>query len=222
MQIATQSGCRFWLGAQGAVMTEDVVPAAAVLAVRRLKGYREAGKQLWPSTGPCWDYPPLAQRPPLSKYEICATPPQQSRHEQMAQELEVEMIDDPPGIAPPSPSDARQPTPKAAPTAKACATDTSPQTQSASASSAQHPIDPSLGATPAGHAAGADALDEAIVRAMVSKSGRSTQDTKWLVAMSCCREALRPITANITQTDWDRRPIFKYVRMGDFIIVTNW
>eukprot|EP00959_Pyramimonas_sp_CCMP1952_P156317 3269235-Pyramimonas_sp.AAC.1 len=103
MKIATQSGRRFWLGAQGAIMTEDAAPAAAVLAVRRLKGYREAGKQLWPSTGPSWDYPPLeSQRPPLRKFEICATPRQQSRHEQVAQELDVDMIDDPPGIAPPS------------------------------------------------------------------------------------------------------------------------
>eukprot|EP00959_Pyramimonas_sp_CCMP1952_P110275 2307254-Pyramimonas_sp.AAC.1 len=44
-------------------MTEDVVPAAAVLAVRRITGHREAGKQLWPEKGPSWDYPPLAQRP---------------------------------------------------------------------------------------------------------------------------------------------------------------
>eukprot|EP00959_Pyramimonas_sp_CCMP1952_P432422 9055229-Pyramimonas_sp.AAC.1 len=74
MEFATQYGCTFWLGAQGAIMIEDVVPAAAVLAVRRLKGHPQAVKQLWPSTGPCWDYPPLAQMPPLSKYEICATP----------------------------------------------------------------------------------------------------------------------------------------------------
>eukprot|EP00959_Pyramimonas_sp_CCMP1952_P404857 8485117-Pyramimonas_sp.AAC.1 len=50
MQQGTQrseafySSSTFWLGAQGAIMTEGVVPAAAVLAVRRIKGYREAGK----------------------------------------------------------------------------------------------------------------------------------------------------------------------------------
>eukprot|EP00959_Pyramimonas_sp_CCMP1952_P198427 4150614-Pyramimonas_sp.AAC.1 len=54
---------------------------------------------------------------------------------------------------------------------------------------------------------------------MVSKSGRSTQDKNWSLAMSCCREALRPITAKITQADWDRRLIFIAVRMGDFTIV---
>eukprot|EP00959_Pyramimonas_sp_CCMP1952_P334278 7000637-Pyramimonas_sp.AAC.2 len=72
MQTAMKTGCRFWLGAHGAIMTEDVVPAAAILAVRRIRPHREAGKQLWPETGPSWDYPPLAPRPPLSKYEICA------------------------------------------------------------------------------------------------------------------------------------------------------
>eukprot|EP00959_Pyramimonas_sp_CCMP1952_P209288 4378086-Pyramimonas_sp.AAC.1 len=61
--------------------------------------------------------------------------------------------------------------------------------------------------------------EEAIVRAMVSKSVRSIQDRNWLVAMSCYGEALRPITAHITQRDWDRRPIFNDVRMGDFILV---
>eukprot|EP00959_Pyramimonas_sp_CCMP1952_P016544 350685-Pyramimonas_sp.AAC.1 len=40
--------------------------------------------------------------------------------------------------------------------------------------------------------------------------------------MSHCREALRPIAARITQKEWDRRPIFNDVRMGDFIIVNNW
>eukprot|EP00959_Pyramimonas_sp_CCMP1952_P338295 7084322-Pyramimonas_sp.AAC.1 len=40
--------------------------------------------------------------------------------------------------------------------------------------------------------------------------------------MSRCREALRPIAANITQKHWDRRPIFNDVCMGDFIIVNNW
>eukprot|EP00959_Pyramimonas_sp_CCMP1952_P298723 6248003-Pyramimonas_sp.AAC.1 len=111
MKLATQYGCRFWLGAQGAIMTEDVVPAVAVLAVRRLKGHLQAVKHLWPSTGPCWDYSPLAQRPPSRKYEICATPRHQSRHEQMAQELEVDTIAGPPAIAPPSPTEAHQPAP---------------------------------------------------------------------------------------------------------------
>eukprot|EP00959_Pyramimonas_sp_CCMP1952_P271300 5671893-Pyramimonas_sp.AAC.1 len=60
MHIATKAGCRFWLGAQGAIMTEEVVPAAAILAIRRLTPYREAGKQLWPEMGPMWDFPPLA------------------------------------------------------------------------------------------------------------------------------------------------------------------
>eukprot|EP00959_Pyramimonas_sp_CCMP1952_P174042 3636565-Pyramimonas_sp.AAC.1 len=72
MQIATMAGCRFWLGAQGALMTEDVVPAAAILAIRRLATFRECGKQLWPEMGPAWGYPPLATRQPLSKCEICA------------------------------------------------------------------------------------------------------------------------------------------------------
>eukprot|EP00959_Pyramimonas_sp_CCMP1952_P267668 5596479-Pyramimonas_sp.AAC.1 len=103
MKIATRSDCRFWLGAQGAIMTEDVVPAAAIHAVRRCKGYRDAGKQLWPSTGPIGDYPPLECRgAPVSKYEICAPPQQQSRQEQVAQELRADVIADPPGIAPPS------------------------------------------------------------------------------------------------------------------------
>eukprot|EP00959_Pyramimonas_sp_CCMP1952_P037854 792332-Pyramimonas_sp.AAC.1 len=77
------------------------------------------------------------------------------------------------------------------------------------------------GATPAGHAADTDALDEAVVRAMVSKSAHNTQDKKWLFAMSCCREALRPNTAKTTQKDSDRRPMFNDVRMGDFIIVKS-
>eukprot|EP00959_Pyramimonas_sp_CCMP1952_P186046 3890528-Pyramimonas_sp.AAC.1 len=54
MQIATKAGCRFWLGAQGAIMTEDVVPAAAVLAIRRLTPHRESGRQLCPEAGPTW------------------------------------------------------------------------------------------------------------------------------------------------------------------------
>eukprot|EP00959_Pyramimonas_sp_CCMP1952_P219087 4580658-Pyramimonas_sp.AAC.1 len=69
-------------------MTEEVVPAAAILAIRRLTPYREAGNQLWPEMGPMWDYPPLAPRPPLSKYEICAVPPG------------TVTSHDPPGIAP--------------------------------------------------------------------------------------------------------------------------
>eukprot|EP00959_Pyramimonas_sp_CCMP1952_P351556 7365861-Pyramimonas_sp.AAC.1 len=40
--------------------------------------------------------------------------------------------------------------------------------------------------------------------------------------MSCCRAALRPIAAELTQRDWDRRPIFNDVRVGDFILVKNW
>eukprot|EP00959_Pyramimonas_sp_CCMP1952_P389475 8161355-Pyramimonas_sp.AAC.1 len=68
-----------------------------------------------------------------------------------------------------------------------------------------------------------DTFDErAIVRAMVSRSVRNTQDRNWLVAMSCCRAALRPITANTTQQYWDRRPIFTGVRTGGFILVKNW
>eukprot|EP00959_Pyramimonas_sp_CCMP1952_P202288 4230115-Pyramimonas_sp.AAC.1 len=86
----------------------------------------------------------------------------------MAQEFEADTIADPPGIA--------QTLPSAAPTAKACATAPPPRTQSASASSAQQPIAPSLGTTPAGHTADADALDEAIVREMVSSCGHNTQD----------------------------------------------
>eukprot|EP00959_Pyramimonas_sp_CCMP1952_P305848 6400266-Pyramimonas_sp.AAC.1 len=70
------------------------------------------------------------------------------------------MIDDPPGIAP---------TGMARDTAKR-------STQSASASSATRPIAPQLGATPAGHTAGADALDEKMVRAMIDSCGHSTQD----------------------------------------------
>eukprot|EP00959_Pyramimonas_sp_CCMP1952_P106997 2236277-Pyramimonas_sp.AAC.1 len=71
--------------------------------------------------GPMWDYPPLAPRQPLSKYEICAVPPG------------TDTIDDPPGIAP---------------TAKAYDTAQRPRTQSASASSAQQPIAPPLGGDP--------------------------------------------------------------------------
>eukprot|EP00959_Pyramimonas_sp_CCMP1952_P194901 4075760-Pyramimonas_sp.AAC.1 len=44
------------------------------------------GQQIWPD-GPTWDYPPLAARPPLSKYEICTY-------------LPGEFIEDSPGIAP--------------------------------------------------------------------------------------------------------------------------
>eukprot|EP00959_Pyramimonas_sp_CCMP1952_P434756 9103244-Pyramimonas_sp.AAC.1 len=40
--------------------------------------------------------------------------------------------------------------------------------------------------------------------------------------MSRCREALRPVTAKTIQKDWDRRPIFNDVKMGDFTIVENW
>eukprot|EP00959_Pyramimonas_sp_CCMP1952_P454218 9469559-Pyramimonas_sp.AAC.1 len=54
MKIATKSACSLWPGAQGAIMTEDVVPAAAILGARRCKGYRDAGKQLRPSKGPIW------------------------------------------------------------------------------------------------------------------------------------------------------------------------
>eukprot|EP00959_Pyramimonas_sp_CCMP1952_P032552 683111-Pyramimonas_sp.AAC.1 len=65
MYIATQSGCRFWLGAQGAIMAENAVPSAAIIAARRCKGGRERGKQLWPTKGPPWEYPPLeCQRTP--------------------------------------------------------------------------------------------------------------------------------------------------------------
>eukprot|EP00959_Pyramimonas_sp_CCMP1952_P404752 8482596-Pyramimonas_sp.AAC.1 len=42
-----------------------------------------------------------------------------------------------------------------------------PRTPSASASSAQRPIAPQLGATPAGRISDADALDEQVVRAMI-------------------------------------------------------
>eukprot|EP00959_Pyramimonas_sp_CCMP1952_P320532 6707472-Pyramimonas_sp.AAC.1 len=65
MEIATKAGCRFWLGAQGAIMTEDVAPAAAVIAVRRLQPRHVHGQQIWPEGPPC-DYPPLAARQPLS------------------------------------------------------------------------------------------------------------------------------------------------------------
>eukprot|EP00959_Pyramimonas_sp_CCMP1952_P034192 716513-Pyramimonas_sp.AAC.1 len=65
MYIATQSGCRFWLGAQGAIMTEDVVPPAAIVTTRRCKGDRDCGKQLWPAKGPRWECPPVeCQRTP--------------------------------------------------------------------------------------------------------------------------------------------------------------
>eukprot|EP00959_Pyramimonas_sp_CCMP1952_P468479 9493314-Pyramimonas_sp.AAC.1 len=79
----------------------------------------------------------------------------------MAQEFGADTIADPPRIAP---------------TAKVYATALQPRTQSASASSAQQPIAPSLGATPAGHTADADALTEAIVRDVVSSCGHNTQD----------------------------------------------
>eukprot|EP00959_Pyramimonas_sp_CCMP1952_P154981 3242478-Pyramimonas_sp.AAC.1 len=81
-------------------MTEDVVPAAAILAIRRITPYREAGKQLWPEMGPSWDYPPLAPRPQLSKYGICAIPPG------------TDTIADPPGIAPTAKADATAPQPR--------------------------------------------------------------------------------------------------------------
>eukprot|EP00959_Pyramimonas_sp_CCMP1952_P102418 2142394-Pyramimonas_sp.AAC.1 len=68
-------------------MAEDVVPAAAVIAIRRLQPRHDHGRQIWPE-GTTWVYPPLAARQPLSKYEICAVPPG------------TDTIDDPPGIAP--------------------------------------------------------------------------------------------------------------------------
>eukprot|EP00959_Pyramimonas_sp_CCMP1952_P134815 2821244-Pyramimonas_sp.AAC.1 len=71
MEIATKAGCRFWPGAQGAIMTEDVFPAAAAIAIRRLQPRHDHGWQIWPE-GPAWVYPPLAARQPLSKCEICA------------------------------------------------------------------------------------------------------------------------------------------------------
>eukprot|EP00959_Pyramimonas_sp_CCMP1952_P215149 4501963-Pyramimonas_sp.AAC.1 len=132
MEIATKVGCRFWLGAQGAIMTENVVPAAAVIAIRLLQPRHEHGRQIWPD-GPAWDCPPLAARQPLSKCGICAVLPGQ------------EIIDDPPGIAP---TDLEQDM------------DQQPKTPYASSSSAQRPIAPQLGATPAGRASDADALDE--------------------------------------------------------------
>eukprot|EP00959_Pyramimonas_sp_CCMP1952_P288600 6035252-Pyramimonas_sp.AAC.1 len=87
MEIATKAGCRFWFGAQGAIMTEDVAPAAAVIAIRRLQPRHMLGQQIWPE-GSSWDCPPLAARQPLSKYEICAYLPRE------------EFIDNPPGITP--------------------------------------------------------------------------------------------------------------------------
>eukprot|EP00959_Pyramimonas_sp_CCMP1952_P026580 557593-Pyramimonas_sp.AAC.1 len=48
MEIATEAGCRFWLRAQGAIMTEGVVPAAAVIAIRRLAPRSEHGRQMRP------------------------------------------------------------------------------------------------------------------------------------------------------------------------------
>eukprot|EP00959_Pyramimonas_sp_CCMP1952_P271016 5666115-Pyramimonas_sp.AAC.1 len=62
MYIATQSGCRFWLGAQGGIMTEDKVPSAAIVAIRRSKDDRDCGEQLWPVSAPRWEYPPLECR----------------------------------------------------------------------------------------------------------------------------------------------------------------
>eukprot|EP00959_Pyramimonas_sp_CCMP1952_P161708 3381428-Pyramimonas_sp.AAC.1 len=86
--------------------------------------------------------------------------------------------------------------------------DQQPRTLSASAPSAQRPIAPQLGATPADRMSGADALDEQMVRAMIEDTNHKADDKEWLVALSYCREALRPITSNITQKDWDRRPAF--------------
>eukprot|EP00959_Pyramimonas_sp_CCMP1952_P104190 2177790-Pyramimonas_sp.AAC.1 len=40
--------------------------------------------------------------------------------------------------------------------------------------------------------------------------------------MACCRGELRPITAELKQEDWDRRPIFTDVRVGHFIFVKDW
>eukprot|EP00959_Pyramimonas_sp_CCMP1952_P132530 2771388-Pyramimonas_sp.AAC.1 len=62
MYIATQAGGRFWLGAQGGIMTEKEVPPAAIVAVRRSKDDHDCGKQLWPLNAPRWEYPPLESR----------------------------------------------------------------------------------------------------------------------------------------------------------------
>eukprot|EP00959_Pyramimonas_sp_CCMP1952_P102013 2133740-Pyramimonas_sp.AAC.1 len=133
------------------------------------------------------------------------------------------MIADPLGIAPPSPSGAHQPAPAAAPAAGS---------KSASASSAQQLLAPTPGATPAGLAAVTAALihsadefadpdtfdEEAIVRAMVGRSTYNQRDKNWLISMACCGAALRPITAELTQRDWSRPPIFNDVRVGVFIL----
>eukprot|EP00959_Pyramimonas_sp_CCMP1952_P265692 5555132-Pyramimonas_sp.AAC.1 len=67
-------------------MAEDMVPPAAIVAIRRRKEDRDCGKQLWPARGPRWECPPLeCQRAPVSKYEICAPPRPLSRQEQVAQ-----------------------------------------------------------------------------------------------------------------------------------------
>eukprot|EP00959_Pyramimonas_sp_CCMP1952_P322218 6742301-Pyramimonas_sp.AAC.1 len=57
---------------------------------------------------------------------------------------------------------------------------------------------------------------------MIDSCEHNTEDKDWLIAMSYCREALRPITSKITQKEWNRRPIFNDVRMGDFIVTKNW
>eukprot|EP00959_Pyramimonas_sp_CCMP1952_P398087 8341021-Pyramimonas_sp.AAC.1 len=77
-----------------------------------------------------------------------------------------------------------------------------PKTTSASATSVQ------LGETPASRTSAADALDEQTVRAMIRETNHKADDKEWLIAVSYCREALRPITSKITQKDWDRRPAF--------------
>eukprot|EP00959_Pyramimonas_sp_CCMP1952_P172227 3598388-Pyramimonas_sp.AAC.1 len=64
-----------------------------------------------------------------------------------------------------------------------------PRTMSASATSAQ------LGATPASRMSAADALDEQMVRAMIRGTNHKADDKEWLIAVSYCREALRPITS---------------------------
>eukprot|EP00959_Pyramimonas_sp_CCMP1952_P104538 2185078-Pyramimonas_sp.AAC.1 len=40
--------------------------------------------------------------------------------------------------------------------------------------------------------------------------------------MACCREKLMPVTAELKQKDWDRRPIFTDARIGDFIFAQDW
>eukprot|EP00959_Pyramimonas_sp_CCMP1952_P139831 2926212-Pyramimonas_sp.AAC.1 len=57
---------------------------------------------------------------------------------------------------------------------------------------------------------------------MIRDTSHKADDKEWFIALSYCREALRPITSNITQKDWDRRPASNDVRMGDFIIIKNW